>query len=92
MSQNSVGDCLGFTADIYLKIFEDKILNNFDKLHFFLNSQIFVRYLQIKIRDSLWYSKLLRNNEYFLIFSTILYKCLQNMLIIILIIMALISK
>jgi len=52
-----------FTVDIYLKILDDYVPINFGT--FF--SQIFVKYLRIKIRDNLCYSNLLQNYEYFLI-------------------------
>ena len=50
--QNIEKQCVGtFIADVYMKIFEDNVLNNFDRYMFF--SQIFVKYVQIKIRDTL---------------------------------------
>ena len=68
-----------FIADIYLKIFEDNVLNIFDKYFFNFFSHISPRDLKIKIRDILWYSKLLQNIVYCFISSTIQYRFLQNL-------------
>ena len=62
-----------FISNSYMKIFEDNGLNNFDK-YFSIFSQIFVKYLQIKVRDSLLYSKLLQNKWFFVISSNIRYR------------------
>ena len=49
MVQNFEEQCGGiFTADIYLKIIDVNVLNNFDKCFFIFFSRIFEKYLQIK--------------------------------------------
>ena len=79
MIQSIEGQCGGISiADIYVKIFEDNLQNNFGK-YIFCNffSQIFIEYIQIKVMGSLWCQKLLQNNEYLChlqIFGTDLYR------------------
>ena len=67
-----------FIADMYMKIFEDNVLNNFDEYFFNFFTDIF-KHLQIEIRDNLWCWKLLQNDEYFVKSSNIQYRFLQNL-------------
>ena len=60
MIQNIEEQCGGiFIADIYMKIFKDNVLNNFDKYTFYFFSSFFsqmlVKYLQINKKVSPWY-------------------------------------
>ena len=66
---NYCGIIQNIGANIYLRIFEDNILNNFYIYLLLIFSQIYVKCLQIYVRDSLWCSNLRQNNEYLQLFS-----------------------